>query len=282
MPGVSFDRAANYYDATRGYTEGVAERIRDALTDHIGATVTTRFLELGVGTGRIALPFIQAGYNYTGIDLSRAMLNVLQTKLRQPGAGVRLRAWLCQADVTDLPFAAATFEVILGVHVLHLVNDWQQALREARRVLHPSGAWMILGYDEGLREPGDLDRSESLPPPLQAQKTWNSILKEMGYGARTGRSRIQISDERLHTHFHELGATTEAVCLTTYARPAISARDVVNRYRERIYSSDWNRPDDIHNEAIRRIERWLATECAAPDEPATEMGQFTVLIAHWD
>jgi ubiquinone/menaquinone biosynthesis C-methylase UbiE len=282
MPGVSFDRAANYYDATRGYAEGIAERIRDALTTHIGATTTTRFLELGVGTGRIAMPFIQAGYHYTGVDLSRVMLDVFQTKLRQQGMNVGRHAQLCQADMTHLPFAAATFEVILGVHVLHLVDGWQQALLEARRVLHTSGAWMILGYDEGLREQGDRERSEPLPPPQQAQQAWISILNDMGCSARTGQPGIRLSDERLLACFHELGATTETVCLTTYARPAISARDVVARYRERIYSSDWKRPEDIHNEAMRRIEHWLTTECAAPDEPAAEMGHFTVLIAHWD
>jgi len=66
MPGISFDRAAEYYDNTRGFPEGVDEQIRAAIVNYTGASFNTRFLELGVGTGRIALPFIQAGYDYSG------------------------------------------------------------------------------------------------------------------------------------------------------------------------------------------------------------------------
>jgi ubiquinone/menaquinone biosynthesis C-methylase UbiE len=81
MSPVSFDRAAEYYDATRGYAEGSAERIRDAIAAYAGAGQHTRFLELGVGTGRIALPFIRAGYDYTGVDISPAMMQRLAGKL---------------------------------------------------------------------------------------------------------------------------------------------------------------------------------------------------------
>src|SRR5262245_29942346 len=81
MSPVSFDRAAEYYDTTRGYAAGSAERIRDAIVAYIGAERDARFLELGVGTGRIALPFIRAGDHYTGVDISQAMLERLSGKL---------------------------------------------------------------------------------------------------------------------------------------------------------------------------------------------------------
>ena len=58
MSPASFDRAAEYYDTTRGYAPGSAEGIRDAIVTYTGAGRNARFLELGVGTGRIALPFI--------------------------------------------------------------------------------------------------------------------------------------------------------------------------------------------------------------------------------
>jgi len=47
MPGISFDRAAEYYDNTRGFPEGVAEQIRAAIVNYTGANFDTRFLELG-------------------------------------------------------------------------------------------------------------------------------------------------------------------------------------------------------------------------------------------
>ena len=47
MSPVSFDRAAEYYDTTRGYADGSAERIRDAIVAYTAAGRDTRFLELG-------------------------------------------------------------------------------------------------------------------------------------------------------------------------------------------------------------------------------------------
>src|SRR5215211_953512 len=151
MPGVSFDRAAEYYDATRGYRDGSAERIRDAIVAHTGAGPSTRWLELGVGTGRIALPFIRAGYDYTGVDISQAMMDRLVGKLAEDSGRPEYRFELRQADITELPFEDSAFDVIIMVHVLHLVADWQAVLREARRVLRPGG-WLLLGEDSEPNE----------------------------------------------------------------------------------------------------------------------------------
>ena len=151
MPPVSFDRAAEYYDTTRGYADGSAERIRDAIVAYASAGRDTRFLELGVGTGRIALPFIRAGYDYTGVDISPAMMARLADKLAGDSGAAAYRFQLHEADITALPFEAQRFDVIIAVHVLHLVADWQRAIQEARRVLRPGG-WLLCGSDETLGE----------------------------------------------------------------------------------------------------------------------------------
>src|SRR5215210_1189610 len=98
MPGVSFDRAAEYYDATRGYHTGSDARIRDAIVALTRSGPATRLLELGVGTGRIALPFIRAGYDYTGVDISLAMMDRLVAKLADDPGKVGYRFQLHQGD----------------------------------------------------------------------------------------------------------------------------------------------------------------------------------------
>ena len=60
MPGVNFDRAASFYDATRALPDGVAEEVGDAILRRVAAGSDTRFLEVGIGTGRVALPLIRA------------------------------------------------------------------------------------------------------------------------------------------------------------------------------------------------------------------------------
>lgn len=142
---ISFDRAVEYYDSTRGYPPEIAEAIGSALIGATDATPQTRFLEVGVGTGRIALPIIARGHDYTGVDISAAMMSRLRAKLvdleRETGRPPSVR--LLEADAQTLPFDSASFDVVLAVHVFHLVSDPRAAWHEAFRVLRPGGMLLI-------------------------------------------------------------------------------------------------------------------------------------------
>lgn len=275
MQSVSFDRAATYYDATRGYTPGTAERIRDAIVARTGATVSTRFLELGVGTGRIALPFMAAGYDYTGVDLAPAMLAVL----REKAAGLSRDPALVIGDVTRLPFAAGSFDVIIAVHVLHLVADWRATLAEARRALRPR-AHLLLVSDRGSDDHGDVDPAR-LTPPSQARRLWGQMLDELGLTGREGQPGRRPEDPEVPAFLEELGARVAQVDLTAYERLPISADEVVRGFRERVFSSDWARPAEAHAAALERMERWLREECSDPATPYTTGGRFRGLMASW-
>jgi SAM-dependent methyltransferase len=280
MSSVSFDRAAAYYDATRGYTEGSAERIRDAIVAYTGAGPATRFLELGVGTGRIALPFIRAGYDYTGVDIAQAMMDRLTAKLEGDPHAASYRYQMRQADVTQLPFDDGTFDVIITVHVLHLIEDWQRALREARRVLRSPGGWLLIGHDDAAGESRPEDEV-ALSPPQRVRRQWQAIRRDLGIDQPAGRSNIWGSDDRLVDYLQSLGATTGFVRLAEYQRPPITARAMAERMKARMYSSDWETPDDIHAEATRRLDLWLDQAGLPLDEPATITGDFTAIAATW-
>ena len=65
---MSFDRAAEYYDATRGRSAtgtALETTVLAAALPH-GATA----LEIGVGTGQVAIPLHEAGVSMVGLDLS--------------------------------------------------------------------------------------------------------------------------------------------------------------------------------------------------------------------
>lgn len=76
---MSFDRVTSIYDATRALPRDVVERIADRVVATTYASTNTRFLEMGVGAGRIALPFVECGYPYTGVDVSAQMMNRLRS-----------------------------------------------------------------------------------------------------------------------------------------------------------------------------------------------------------
>jgi hypothetical protein len=90
-----------------------------------------------------------------------------------------------------------------------------------------------------------------------------------------------ISDEVLTADLERLGASVERVVLVRYQDRARTAREVATAHRDRIYSSDWPIPDDIHAEAARRLDRWLETEHRAPDEPFIDQSAVVVLIANF-
>ncbi len=279
MSPVSFDRAAEYYDTTRGYAAGSAERIRDAIVAYTGTGRDTRFLELGVGTGRIALPFIRAGYDYTGVDISPAMMDRLAGKLADDPGMVAYRFQLHQADITALPFEAERFDVIIAVHVLHLVEDWQRTIQEARRVLRPGG-WLLCGSDETLGQ-DDSEADASLPPPLRVRRKWWELRRALGLGRPDGRSNLRSRDAELIEYLRGMGATVDTVVLAKYELPAISARAMADRVKARVFSADWATPDLAHAAMSQQLDDWLAQSINAPDAPTPIAGEFMAITATW-
>lgn len=88
------DRVVRHYDALRGHPPDVAHTIGEALVgscaSHAPAPSSLRLLELGVGTGRIALPVAAAGAEVIGIDLSADMLGTLSKQLHEAPANIQL------------------------------------------------------------------------------------------------------------------------------------------------------------------------------------------------
>jgi len=116
--------------------------------DEIVSTVTALapgwdLLELGVGSGRLAVPLAAAGFAVTGIDASGPMLRLLPDP-------ADLTSSPCQpvlGDMAVLPFAAECFDVVLVAYNtlfnLTTVNAQLACLSEAARCLRPDGRLVI-------------------------------------------------------------------------------------------------------------------------------------------
>ncbi|MCS6869961.1 MAG: methyltransferase domain-containing protein [Anaerolineae bacterium] len=139
---ITFDRAADFYDATRGFPEGQESIIADLFAQAGNLRHGSRVLEVGIGTGRIALPLARHTGKLYGIDLSRAMMERLRAK-----AGAEA-IQLSKANALRLPFRRSAFDAVVLVHVLHLIADWQGVLREIARVLKPEGV-LLCGDTHG-------------------------------------------------------------------------------------------------------------------------------------
>ena len=139
---VNFDRAAALYDATRGFPPETEAELTALLAAELAGR--GRCLEIGVGTGRIAVPLRRRGIDIYGVDISIGMLGEL---LRKGESGPL--PWISYADATALPFDDGAFGAGLACHVLHLIAGWDRAVRELVRVVERGGLLLIgLGGSE--------------------------------------------------------------------------------------------------------------------------------------
>lgn len=134
---TSFDRAADFYDRTRAFPEAAMTQFIDVLAMALDGC--EEVLEIGVGTGRIAIPLAERGVAVRGVDVAPRMLEVLRT--RSDAVPVEV------ADATALPLPDASVDAVLAVHVMHLIPRWTDAVAEAVRVLRPGGRVVLSGLD---------------------------------------------------------------------------------------------------------------------------------------
>jgi ubiquinone/menaquinone biosynthesis C-methylase UbiE len=133
---AQYDAIADLYDGYPGnYLEDILFFAEEA--KHAGSPI----LEIGVGTGRLALCLAAAGLDVVGIDSSMAMLRALLRRQTdappQPG-----RVWVIAADMRTFAFRRRFRMAIVAFRTfLYLLTraDQRRALRTIRRHLLPGG-----------------------------------------------------------------------------------------------------------------------------------------------
>jgi ubiquinone/menaquinone biosynthesis C-methylase UbiE len=267
VSAVSFDREASRYDATRGYPPEVAEAIGRALYELAGGQPGLRLLEIGVGTGRIAIPLARAGADVTGIDVSPRMLAELRAKwaaLRaEEGTAAGGALEVEEGNITALPAATSTFDAVVAVHILHLVAEWRRALDEALRVLRPTGA-LLLGQD---RRPDAIG--------TEIQRRWEANVRELGYDPRRPGAQFDVVVDDLRAR----GLTVDISVPVTWTERR-TPRSHLAQLAARSSSSTWAVPDEIFVESIARLEAWAEERFGAGlDDEVEERAEFHVARA---
>ena len=150
------ERAVIWHDVECGSYEADLPLWRELAAERGGPV-----LDLGCGTGRVALDLARAGQEVVGIDLEPALVAELERRASDRGLPVRA----CLGDMTSVelrpehPLVLATMQVI---HLLAGPAERARALAVIRSALAPGGLAAIAIVEGDPTHPGDEDG----PPPL--------------------------------------------------------------------------------------------------------------------
>jgi ubiquinone/menaquinone biosynthesis C-methylase UbiE len=129
-----FDQLAELYDETRGGEER-GDDYAATVAEHLPAG-DAPILEIGVGTGVVALGLQRRGRKVIGLDLSAPMLSRGRT---------RLGPTVVRSDALQMAIATESVAHAVSVWVVQSVADPLQLFREAARVIRPNGRYVVCG-----------------------------------------------------------------------------------------------------------------------------------------
>jgi malonyl-CoA O-methyltransferase len=144
----AFAHAADTYDRAAALQREVGTRLLERLD--LVKLQPARVLDLGSGTGDISHALLQRYRRARVVSLDLAF--TMAQRSRRRGGWLRRPAAVC-ADAERLPFADASFELLISNLMLQWCQDLDQAFAEFRRVLAPGGLLLFTTFGpDTLRE----------------------------------------------------------------------------------------------------------------------------------
>jgi SAM-dependent methyltransferase len=228
---IRFDTAANHYDKTRAVSDETMDRTISMLSSELRDR--GRVIEVGVGTGLLALRLHEAGIPVSGLDLSAPMLAKLVEK-----AGGAPPFPLVIGDATTMPFADGAFGAAYLRWVLHLIPGWRGALAEMARVVRPGGVLLA-----------SLGAFDEVGTAIRARFSEITGLSTDPVGLMWG------EHDALDAELEGLGARLRVL-------PAIPEEEeeplgsFLDALEEGRWSWTWHVPEDARLDAVRELRPW--------------------------
>ena len=225
------------YDSTRALPSEIMKGIVDTMREILKDCSTV--LDVGVGTGRFACPINDNGFRVVGVDISVPMM------LRAREKGLRD---LVKTDANRLPFNDDSFDAVLMVHLLHLVDDWVGLVHEIGRVARHLVVSVVY-------------RSKG----FSARKDYLMLRQKMGCPLK----RFNEAEEGLR----KVLTPTTIIHVGEY-KTTVNAEAAIASLEKGDFAIAWDLPEEFHSKIIRK----LRSEYGGGNYPRTE----TFDVAVWE
>jgi ubiquinone/menaquinone biosynthesis C-methylase UbiE len=256
---LPFDQAAKYYDQTRADPEWVMKAMADTFLRVTNADGSSKILEVGIGTGRIALNLLERDLNILGVDLSLEMMRELHLKFDGPHAPLRL----AQMDGEQIALADETFDVVYAVHVYHLIPNWRKAIDEAYRVLKPGGKLLISYHYRNSNSPNRKIRAK-----------FGELAQTHGYSTKRPGAR----DTELRAELSKWNGRVESIRVAEW-KFFESPAQILDEVEARHYSDVWLVPPEVQIELMPKLREWARNAFGNTLKPIETAGEFVWLVA---
>ena len=231
---IDFSDNALVYDRRHGavLADGVVQQLAAAGAIRNG----TKVLDIGAGTGRVAIGLAALGCNVVALEPASGMVETLRAKVGAlpirliAGAGARL------------PFSPAQFDVVVIARILYLTPDWRAVLREAHRVLDVGGRL--------LHEWGNGEADEEW---VQIREKARALFDDAGVNSpfHPGvRSEREVDDAL------EMLGFVRSADLTIGPGPVLTLAEFLRRLVDGEFSYIWNVPKTVQEECLPVLKAW--------------------------
>ena len=213
--------------AAGDYAE-VAERLvlplGPVIVEAVGVTAEDEVLDVAAGTGNATIPAAATGARVVGLDLVPQLLDVGRARARHAGLTID---WI-EGDAEDLPFAAASFDVVISTLGVQFAPHHEQTAAELARVLRPGGRMGLCNWTpEGYIGRFFTTLSPYIPAPpegVSPPPRWGDEEHVRGLFAGTG---IALEFSRRTVDFRNESPEAFVDFMATQYGPLVKARELL-------------------------------------------------------
>ena len=155
-----------------------------ALTEFL-PDATAVLIDIGGGPGRYAINLAQRGYRVSLVDLSSSSLELAKKKAAEASAELEAIVHANALDLTVFPAASFDAALLLGpLYHLHKLEERQNALWQARRLLKPGGLVFasVITRFAGFRDAAVHGYSFVVDDPAYSEKLLTTGIHDNGIG----------------------------------------------------------------------------------------------------